>query len=229
MNNIIQIVLGFILADLIVGFFHWFEDSYLDYCIDFPILGQISKDNELHHYFPRSIIAYNYFEHVSVTIPIIVIIFSILYLINKNIFTYKYKYFFISFAFFCTVSNIIHRYSHMRQCETNIILQFLQYTGIFCSHEHHSSHHVNPTQKYCVISEYNNYILDNINFWRGMENMVYILTNIKPNRKQAYDSYSPIHNHMHKNAKLVCPDKPTREDVEMLIKKLDDYKKCKNR
>ena len=117
----------------------------------------------------------------------------------------------------------------MRHCELNPVLTTLQYTGIFCSHVHHSSHHSNPTQKYCVMSEYNNYILDNIYFWRAIEYIIYLITNIKPSRKSAYDSYSPIHNYMHENAKLKCPDKPTREDVDILIQKLDDYKNCKKK
>ena len=31
---------------------------------------------------------------------------------------------------------------------------------------------------------------------------------------------------MHENAKLICPDKPTSEDVKELSQKLKEYKKC---
>ena len=126
------------------------------------------------------------------------------------------------------MSNIIHRYSHMRDCENNFFVIFLQKTGILCSHNHHSMHHRLKNQKYCVISEYNNYILDSIYFWRILENIIYLFTNIKPNRKGSFDDYSTIHNHMHENLKLECPDKPTKQDVEELIIKLREYKKCNN-
>jgi ubiquitin-conjugating enzyme E2 variant len=227
-NIILQIIIGFLLADIITGMFHWYEDCYFNYCSTIPIINTIAKDNELHHYFPRSIIAYSYFEHISYSLPLVIIILFIIFLINKSMFNYKYIYIIISFAFFSIISNIIHRFAHMRECENNTIINFLQNTGILCSHKHHSAHHTNINEKYCVISEYNNYILDSIYFWRALEYIIFLLTNIKPDRKQSYDDYYTIHNHMHENAKLKCPDKPTRKDVDELIEKLKTYKNCKN-
>ena len=57
-NIIIELFLGLIIADILTGLFHWFEDSYFDYCLNIPILSEIAKDNILHHYYPRAI-AYN--------------------------------------------------------------------------------------------------------------------------------------------------------------------------
>jgi len=223
---ILQIIIGFILADIVTGGFHWFEDSYLDYCIDIQIISEISKDNELHHYFPRSMIAYSYLDHIKYTIPLTLLIIFLLYIINKSIF--RYYFLIISFAFFCIISNIIHRFSHMRNCENNFLIIYLQKIGLLCSHSHHSLHHTLIDQKYCVISEYNNYILDYINFWRILEYIIYLITNIKPNRKNSYNDYKKIQNYMHENAKLECPDIPTKQDVEILIKKLQEYKNCTN-
>lgn len=220
----IQIILGFLVADILGGIFHWFEDTYLDYCIDLPVLGTISRDNELHHYFPRSMLAYSYLEHISVTLPIAIIMLLLLWVFSRSVF--KYKYFIISLLFFSVITNIIHRFSHMRDCENNSFILFLQKTGIICSHHHHSMHHTKTTEKYCVISEYNNYILDQIYFWRILESLIYVITGVRPNRKLKYDDYYMIHNHMHANAKLECPDTPTRKDVDELIEKLREYKHC---
>jgi len=226
MNVYLQVLLGFILADIISGFFHWFEDTYLDYCIKLPILSEVSKDNELHHYFPRSIIAYSYLEHFSYSLPLAICIMLILYLFNRSIFLH-YPYLMISFFLFSVSANIFHRFSHMRECENNFIICALQKTGVLCSHSHHSLHHKLSNIRYCVISEYNNFILDFIQFWRILEYIVYLITNIKPNQKPGYNDYFLIHNHMHENAKLECPDTPSRIDVDELIKKLQSYKKCK--
>jgi len=125
MNQIFQIFLGFVFADIITGTFHWFEDTYLDYCLELPVISEISKDNELHHYFPRSIIAYSYLEHIKIALILTILIISLLYLLNKSIII-KYPFLTISFCFFCVVSNIIHRFSHMRDCENNFIVIFLQ-------------------------------------------------------------------------------------------------------
>ena len=223
--NILQIFLGFIFADIISGGFHWFEDTYLDYCIDLPIISSIAQDNELHHYFPRSIIAYSYIDQILVTLPLTLIILFLLYLLDNPIF--KFPYFIISLAFFSTISNIIHRFAHMRECENNYIINILQKTGILCSHKHHSLHHILINEKYCVMSEYNNYILDSIYFWRILEYIIYLFLNIKPNRKKSYDDYFKIQNYMHENDKLECPDIPTKQDIDELIYKLKEYKNCK--
>ncbi len=223
MNIYLEIIIGFIIADIITGTFHWFEDTYLSYCINIPILSSISKDNELHHYFPRSILAYSNMESATYSLPASIIFILIMYLLYPK-FLFKYKYIFISFFIFSSIANILHKYSHMRDCEKNIILKIIQNTGILCSHDHHEIHHLNGLEKYCVISEYNNYILDNINFWRYLEYIIFIFTGIKPDRKLTYDNYKIIHNYMHYNAKKKCPDTPSREDVEILIDKLHKYK-----
>lgn len=222
---LIQIISGFIAADLLSGLFHWFEDTYLDYCINIPILSDISKDNELHHYFPRSILAYSYLEQISVTLPLTIAVVVIVYICFPK-WAVKHYAFMISLFIFGSVSNLIHRFSHMRACEIPFPLNVIQYTGILCSHDHHSMHHTLINEKYCVISEYSNHILDNIGFWRGLEMLIYLVSGIHPSRKQTYDDYIEIHNHMHDNAKLECPDLPTLEQVNELKIKLRNYKHC---
>jgi len=224
----LQLLLGFIIADIISGLFHWFEDTYLDYCINLPIIGEISKDNELHHYFPRSVFAHSYFETITVSLSLTLILILFIYFLNKKL-VLKYTYVFISFGFFSSVSSLIHRFSHLRDCENYQVIHFLQKFGILCSHEHHSLHHDLVNQKYCAITEYNNYILDSIHFWRGLENVIFFFTNIKPKRKLTYNEYSKIHTHMHANAKLECPNTPSKQDVEELMEKLKQYKNCDNK
>jgi hypothetical protein len=223
-NITLQIILGILVADVIAGMFHWFEDTYLDYCIDVPFLREISRDNELHHYFPRAMLAYSYLEHMTVSFPLGMFVLLLLYVVYRRVF--EYTYFIITFAFFSITANIVHRFSHMRECENIWIIRVLQKLGIFCSHDHHSLHHRNVTEKYCVVTEYNNYVLDGIYFWRGLEYLIFIVTGVKPNRKPGYNEYSDIHNHMHENAKLKCPEHPTKKDVDELINNLDEYKRC---
>jgi len=224
---ILQIIIGFILADIITGAFHWFEDTYIDYCLDIPIIDEISKDNELHHFFPRSIISYSYLDNISVSLPIVIIIFILLWFVARWV--YKYVYFLISFGIFSTVSNIFHKFSHMRDCETSDLYKVFQNMGILCSHLHHSKHHEYSVDKYCVISEYNNYILDTIGFWRGIEYIIFLITGIEVNRKMKYQDYSDAFNHMHENALLECPDTPTIDDVNNLKRILHEFKKCSNK
>jgi hypothetical protein len=227
-HPLLQILVAFLLADIMGGMIHWAEDSYLDYWVDLPILDSIARDNELHHYFPRSLLSYSYLEHMTYTLPIVTLFLFVVYLLYPKLF-FLYPYFVVTFFVFSACINIIHRFSHLRDCETNPFLKQLQKWGIFCSHEHHSIHHIKVDQKYCGIFEYNNYLLDALHFWRGLEYMVFLLTGLIPTRKIRYEDYAEIHTHLHENAKLKCPDLPTREEVKELEEILKQYKKCKQK
>ena len=224
MNIILQIILAFLLADFITGIFHWIEDTYLDYCIDIPFISDIAKDNDMHHYFPRSIVAYSYWENTRVNLILGVIMLVVIYAVNKNFFVNNICFVLI-FTFFAVISNVCHRFSHMRDCENSQTVIFLQKIGILSSHTYHSVHHETSLTRYCPISVYNNYILDSIYFWRILECIVFLLTGITPSRNQ-YNKYKSIHNHMHENAKLECPKKPTKEDIDELKLLLEKYRKC---
>jgi hypothetical protein len=224
-NIVIQIVLGLIIADILCGFLHWFEDNYIDYCVDIPILNDIARHNEMHHYFPRSMFVYTNIEHAKYTLPMAIGFILFLYIVDRSLFV-KYPYFLLSLFFFLSISNILHSIVHRRDCENNCFFLALQKVGLLCSHDHHSIHHTVGKQKYCVMLTINNYILDGIYFWNGLEYLIYLITNKKTNEKLNYDDYSMIHNHMHENAKIECPDKPTKKDIDELFKKLDEYKKC---
>ena len=221
---LLQIIIGFVLADILTGGFHWFEDSYLNYCTELPILSDVAKDNELHHYFPRSIIAYSYFDHIKYTLPVTFLVTLFMILINKAVL--KYPFFLISFGFFSIFSNIFHRFTHMRECENHPIINFLQKYGVLCSHKQHSLHHTIPSGKYCVISEYNNYILDTLYFWKFLEYIIFLIFNMKPYQNKQYDDYSNIQNRMHFNSRLECPDTPTMKDIDELKDKLRIFINC---
>ena len=227
MKIILQIILAYLLADFFSGVFHWFEDSYLDYCTSIPFISDIAKDNDMHHYFPRSTLVYSYWENTRVNLIITIIVLLIIYAINKK-FVINNIYFMLTFAFFSVISNICHRFSHMRDCENSQFVIFLQKIGFLSSHTYHSVHHETSIIRYCPISIYNNYILDYIYFWRILEYIVFLLTGITPSRNE-YNKYKSIHNHMHENAKLECPKKPTKEDIDELKVLLDKYRKCNTR
>lgn len=230
MNILIQIIVAFILADIITGAFHWFEDTYLSYCINFPILSSIAKENEMHHYFPRNMLAYSYFENIELSLILSLTFIILIYFINRPL-LYKYNVFFITFFIFASTANLFHRFCHMRDCEKSNFLINIQKTGLLCSHEHHSKHHRTNGTKYCVITEYSNYFLDGINFWRRLEYIIYIITGITPNRVSTYNDYKEIHNIMHLNSKLECPNKPTIEQIKDLQETLHKFKmkNCANK
>jgi hypothetical protein len=218
MNIYLQIIIGFFLADIIGGFLHWIEDRYIHYCTNIPFIKNIAEDNELHHYFPRSIIAITYIENIKNSTIIAFIGIIIIFIINKS-FVIKYIYLFISLFFFSSIMNIIHRFSHMRDCENNYLIKYLQKIGLIITHEYHVEHHEKANLKYCVLTIYTNFILDSLHFWGGLEYILSIF-GIKSKPYATYNSYHSIHDYRHINNKFECPDKPTKKDVEELKKKI---------
>ena len=224
MNIYIQIIVGFFLADIIGGFLHWFEDRYIHYCTNIPIIKNIAEDNELHHYFPRAILAYTYIENIITSTIIAFISIFIIFIINKS-FVIKFIYLFISLFFFSSIMNIIHRFSHMRECENNYFIKCLQKVGLILTHETHGEHHEKANIKYCIATIYTNFILDSLYFWVILEYILSII-GIKAKSYSTYSSYYSIHDYRHINNKFECPDKPTKKDVEELKKKLKEFKQC---
>jgi len=226
MNIIIQIIIAFFITDILAGFFHWFEDRYIDYCTNIPIIKDIAEDNELHHYFPRAILAYSYAENMIITTIIAIIIIFFVFIINSSLLV-EYKYFFISFFIFSSITNVIHRISHLRDCETNEFIKFLQKIGLLSNHEYHAVHHETANTRFCPATIYTNFIFDSLHIWEFIEHIIYFFTGIKAKPHIRYDLFYPIHDYRHLISKLDCPDRPTKNDVKELKQKLIFFKNCK--
>lgn len=119
---------------------------------------------------------------------------------------------------FLLFSNIIHKFSHMRNCEKNRIIRLLQKLGIFCSSEDHKLHHIYPNTKYCVNTKFLNPILDNIGFWRLLEFIV-SLFGIKVDRKNGYGYFKSTHIHDW-TEKEKCPRVINKKEKVFLINTL---------
>jgi ubiquitin-conjugating enzyme E2 variant len=224
MNFIVEIIIAIILADFVVGIFHWMEDTYFCYNSTNPIIQRIAKDNELHHYYPRDIVTYSYLENMQVTLPLTMIILLIVFLINKK-FVMKHKYAVFIFALLCSTSNIFHRFLHLRECEKSKILLFLQKNCILSNSYQHKIHHVNANNNYCVILYFTNVFLEKIHFWYFLENATYILFGIKQNETKKYEYYKKIQNEFHElTEKNECPTILTKQELTGLQQTLQKFK-----
>lgn len=222
---IFQVILGLLIGDIVAGAAHWFEDTYFDYCTTIPVISDIARENELHHYFPRTILEGSYFDNIKLCASLICVLFFILFFfIPKTMIGNPFL--FIPIFIAACLANLFHRFSHERECETPPFIYKLQKMGVLVSHEHHREHHANEVDgKYCPIFPITNYILDTIYFWRFIEFIIAIF-GMKPSRKPSYNHYAPIQNHMHEDAKKKCPKRPQQKDIDELYDNLDDFMKC---
>lgn len=214
-NIIIQIIIGLIVTDLIVGFFHWIEDTYFCYNDSNPIIRYIAQDNELHHYYPRDILVYSYLDNLTVCLPIVIIILICIFIINKD-FLIKYKYGILVFFIFGSLSNIFHKFLHMRRCEKSILLNFLQDNYILSNSEQHKDHHENSNNNYCVILYFNNVILKYIKFWYILELILYDLFGLKRRELKNFNTYTNIHHELHDLLNEECPRNLTKSELQIL-------------
>ena len=225
----LQIVLGILLADLLTGMIHWFEDSYIDYCCDFPFFEMIAKDNELHHYYPRDIVSFSWWENIKTSLPFF-LVFCILIWFTVSLRVWnQYAVLFVVIGVFSIFSNVLHKYSHMRPCETNQVIQTLQSYGFLVSHEQHRKHHETSNSNYCVNTAFLNPVLDATNFWRGLEHAVFLLTGKRARPLRKYEEYAPIYTPLHKMSKEECPRKITTDEYAMLGKRLKRFNQCKKK
>ena len=158
---VINIILCILIADLLTGAIHWFEDAYGNPNWKFG-LGQVVKDNILHHSQPNKFLEGSFLERIKVSLVIAAILFSLF--IVCGIMNW-YIAFTLAYA---SLSNQIHAILHEKQ--TNKIILFLQKIGLIQSKEMHDLHHNAPYDcNYCVMTNYVNPILTYIDFWNRVE------------------------------------------------------------
>jgi hypothetical protein len=195
--------------------------------MNIPVLGFIAKDNELHHYFPRTIVSVPYIYSCTVTLPLALMTILTIYLFSPKFFKDN-KYFIGVVVVLGTLSNILHKFNHMRSCECPTVIRALYKMGVLVGDVHHKSHHEDPTTKYGVVLPVTNYALDSIGFWRMLEALIHAFTGLEPSHKLAYTPYveavGKTQNHI--GANLACPPVASKGELNMLREKLSAHYAC---
>lgn len=171
MESIGFVITCWLLADLVAGVFHWWEDQYVD--DKWPILGRlVGAPNQQHHADPLAFTKPGYWGRNSTTIIPSAILFALLFPSRWCL-----------LAVFLSQANEIHAWSHQR---CNWFIQMLQETGILQHPKNHAAHHRDPfDRRYCVMSSILNPILDRLYFWRVLECLAQLCFGVKPRSQGA--------------------------------------------
>ena len=171
---IYQIILSYLIADFIMGGFHWAKDTY---CSPFtPIIGRkFIWDSRLHHIKPRYVLEFSnsqlFFNSAKWTLPWIV----------PLAFFIPYPVFMFSLFIFISLNEVIHKYAHMMDHERPLFASILQKLYITQSYDDHHIHHISPHEmNYCPMTSVLNPILEKIHFWRYIEEFIEKWFGIKP-------------------------------------------------
>lgn len=163
------ILTAWLMADLVTGLIHWWEDRYAQ--PHWPILGDlVAKPQELHHTDPSAFLAGRYlFRNSTSLIPAAAF---------AMIFAGLGWWWWVLVTAFASQANEIHCWAHRGQ--RGRLIQVLQGTGILQDPRSHGWHHKHPFDRsYCVMSNWLNPVLDALHFWRGLEWLVRMITKVK--------------------------------------------------
>lgn len=139
-----------------------------------------------HHVDPTAITRHDVIETngdncLTMLLPLLAVAVSLFTLSDDTIAHWYPLYFFAtSTAFFVTLTNQIHKWSHTYSGLPSWVT-FLQDTHIILPKKHHRVHHVAPHETYfCITTGWLNYPLERIRFWPGLEALIECVTGVKP-------------------------------------------------
>ena len=153
-----QLLLGWLLADLVAGIFHWWEDEIGKE--DWAVLGPwLIAPNRLHHKDPLAF-TQNSFWHRNRAACIAAVCIGIIWWS-----AFGPSIMMASALVGGAISNEIHYYAH-KPSKGGKIVRLLQDVGIFQSPKKHAMHHRPPHDKcFCVNTDWLNPILNQMRFW----------------------------------------------------------------
>ena len=167
----LNVLAAWLLADFLTGLVHWWEDRILKPS-RIGFLNNILDDNELHHSKPTALTVYSYWQNINTSVIFTIPLSFAAFWIGAPVVVWLA-------IFFASFGNLVHRFAHEPQRKRPLAVRFLQFVGIFISHDHHFSHHYSApgqvitkdetTWRYCPMTNWVNPVLDRVKFWRALE------------------------------------------------------------
>lgn len=157
-----QALLGWLLADLVTGAFHWWEDRFGRE--DWPLIGPwLIAPNRLHHAAPLAFAQHGFWPRNAASIVAALVVgFAWLLLTGPSV---------LMAAALAggALANEVHYFAH-RPSAAGPVLRVLQQTGLVQSPKGHAAHHRPPHQvNYCVLTDWLNPALEAVGLWSRLE------------------------------------------------------------
>jgi hypothetical protein len=159
-----QLLLGWLLADLVTGTFHWWEDNFGSE--SWPIVGPwIIRPNRLHHLAPLAFTRHGFLDRNGASIVTAAIAAAAL------VFFFGPAPWILALAIGGGLANEVHRYAH-EPSSAPAWLAVLQQVGLVQSPRDHARHHRPPHDaNFCVLTDWLNPLLEATGFWRHLGNL----------------------------------------------------------
>lgn len=174
LSYILKILFAYLLADFIVGIYHWIKDSYFTPFT--PIIGKtFIWYSRLHHIRPKYVTEFTDWQLFSSSA-----IWTFLWM--GPLFLLIGPTLFLTILFLMiSLNDVIHKYAHLHDHERPALITWMQQIYLIQSQDEHHLHHISPHDvNYCPITPYVNVVLERLDFWRKIENLVEKFTGVKP-------------------------------------------------
>ena len=168
---LLAVGLSYVVGDFGTGVFHWSVDNYGS--LNTPLFGSVCTAFQGHHETPWTItfrtFPNNVYKICSGTIPALLL--TLLLVHNPYL-----SIFLALFINWWLLSQELHKYAHMKK-PPNKLIGMLQDANIIISRKEHGLHHSSPFEgNYCIVNGMCNSFLDETQFFRHLEKIVYKLT-----------------------------------------------------
>lgn len=158
----LQATVTVLLADWISGFVHWLEDAYAR--PGMPIVGKIAEDNLLHHTRPREFLKKSWLQSSWDLALLGVAVVALAWWLDQL------SWHIWLFAALVANANQFHKWTHQNRNENGFLVRLLQRVYLLQTPRHHGRHHSGEKNThYCVITNFLNPLLEEIEFWKRLE------------------------------------------------------------
>ncbi|XP_047341875.1 fatty acid desaturase 4, chloroplastic-like [Impatiens glandulifera] len=173
---ILAAVLGYVLADLGSGIYHWGIDNYGDSTT--PLFGSQIEAFQGHHRWPWTITRRQFANNLHALARIIAFTVTPVSLACDDPTVLGFVFMFSGCIMF---SQQFHAWAHMTKSRLPSLVLWLQDAGILVSRGEHSDHHRQPyNNNYCIVSGAWNGVLDKNKVFEAMEMVLYFKLGVRP-------------------------------------------------
>jgi hypothetical protein len=169
-----KLLVGWLIADLMTGLFHWWEDRVATETM--PVIGaRIVTPNRLHHIDPMAFTRNNLWARSGETFIGVAAIAAVwFWLIGPSLVL-------LAATVGGALSTEIHYQTHAVK-QRRPLVRMLQEIGIIQSPGQHAQHHRSPSdRRYCIVSDWLNPVLDQMKVWSRLETLL-TRVGLEPNR-----------------------------------------------
>jgi ubiquitin-conjugating enzyme E2 variant len=171
MMTLFQILAAWLLADLVTGAIHWFEDKFMDAKSLNFLAAEVAADNDLHHQKPTAMTLNSGWENMRSGA-------AVGWPLAAGLWWFGFPLWVWLTPFFAAFGNLVHRFAHMPEHRVPRFVRGMQEFGLFISYDHHDQHHRSMKRlipkheagfKFCPMTDWVNPLVDRIGLWTFLE------------------------------------------------------------